>query len=329
MNLLSEGIISADGSPGKNFAKAHQYQITSAPNGGKYFVSVDLKNKSLYNVLPPPDIGGVQNPPGAGVLLIPGGDPGLPPQSQFLFGTGGTGLAATLGADTRITNVNTLLPGPFQLTGPNMPYDAYAADTIHQFFQMYQQVDCAIDSEHVSRRNPTGCLHDLQSAITTTYSTPLTGTPHDTGQTMEFFNMQKGDVPLFKTLSDTYTTNDNYHQPVLGGTGPDSVPLGFADQVFYSDGSGNAVTPPAASIYNPDPQTGTSISIRSARNGLIARTRLRPASPPSRIICKRCPTMSRKNAIRVTTTMPSTSTLPGRRRARRRRLALLALRFHR
>src|ERR1700730_11626582 len=116
LNLLSEGIINADGTPGKNFAKAHQYQVTSAPNGGKYFVSVDLKTKSLYNVLPPPDIGGVQNPPGAGVLLIPGGDPGLPPQSQFLFGTGGTGLSATLGPDTRITNVNTLLPGPFQLT---------------------------------------------------------------------------------------------------------------------------------------------------------------------------------------------------------------------
>jgi phospholipase C len=257
LNLLSEHIINADGSPGKNFAKAHQYQVTSAPNGGKYFVSVDLKNKSLYNVLPPPDIGGVQNPPGAGVLLVPGGDPGLPPQSQFLFGTGGTGLAATLGPDTRITNVTALPPGPFQMTGPTTPYDAYTADTIHQFFQMYQQVDCAIDSEHVSRRNPTGCLHDLQSAITTTYATPPGGTPHDTGQTMAFFNMQKGDVPLFKTLSDSYTTNDNYHQPVMGGTGPDSVPLGFADQVFYSDGKGNPATPPAASIYNPDPQAGT------------------------------------------------------------------------
>src|SRR6202023_727125 len=62
LNLLSERIINADGSPGKNFAKAHQYQVTSAPNGGKYFVSVDLKNKSLYGVLPAPDTNGVQNP---------------------------------------------------------------------------------------------------------------------------------------------------------------------------------------------------------------------------------------------------------------------------
>src|SRR5207248_2336487 len=82
------------------------------------------------------------------VLGVPGGDPGLAAADQFLFGTGGTGLAATLGPDTRITNVNTLPPGPFQMTGATMPYDAYTADTIHQFFQMYQQMDCAIDKEH-------------------------------------------------------------------------------------------------------------------------------------------------------------------------------------
>jgi len=44
---------------------------------------------------------------------------------------------------------------------------------------------------------------------------------------------------------------------VLGGTGPDSQPLGFADQVFYSDGAGHPATPPAANVYNPDPQAGT------------------------------------------------------------------------
>jgi len=43
----------------------------------------------------------------------------------------------------------------------------------------------------------------------------------------------------------------------MGGTGPDSVPLGFADQVFFGDGKGNAATPPATSIYNPNPQAGT------------------------------------------------------------------------
>src|ERR1700688_1659819 len=257
-NLLSEKIVNSDGTPGPHFAKAHQFQITSAPNGGKFFSSADLKNKSLYATLPAPDVGGVGAvSPYAPILSIPGGDPGLAPQDQFLFGTGGTGLSFTLGPDTRITNVNALPPGPFQLTGPTMPFDAFTGDTIHQYFQMVQQVDCAIDAEHVSKDNPTGCLHDLQSAITTTYSTPPGSTPHDTGQTMEFFNMQNGDAPLLKSLADNYTMSDNYHQPVLGGTGPDSQPLGFADQIFFGDGKGNPVTPLPANIYNPDPQPGT------------------------------------------------------------------------
>jgi phospholipase C len=258
LNLLSERIINEDGSPGPNFAKAHQFKIVSAPNGGKFFSSADLAHKQLYVTLPPPDVAGVGAvSPYAAVLGIPGGDPGLPPADQFLFATGGTGLGFTLGPDTRITNVNNLPPGPFQMTGPTMPFDAFTGDTIHQYFQMVQQVDCAIDKEHVSKRNPTGCLHDLQSATTTTYSTAPTGTPHDTGQTMAFFNMRNGDAPVFKSLADRYTMSDNYHQPVLGGTGPDSQPLGFADQVFFSDGHGNPATPPANRIYNPDPQSGT------------------------------------------------------------------------
>ena len=258
LNLLSEGIINPDGSPGPNFAKAHQFKIVSAPNGGKFFSSASLANKQLYTLLPPPDVAGVGAvSPYAGILGLPGGDPGLPPADQFLFATGGTGLPFTLGPDTRITNVNSLPPGPFQLTGPTMPFDAFTGDTIHQYFQMVQQVDCAIDKEHVSRTNPTGCLHDLQSAVTTTYATAPGATAHDTGQTMAFFNMQKGDAPFFKFLADAYTMSDNYHQPVLGGTGPDSQPLGFADQIFFSDGKGNPATPAAANIYNPDPAAGT------------------------------------------------------------------------
>src|SRR5262245_59745507 len=132
LNLLSQGIVNADGTPGRNFAKAHQFQITSAPNAGKFFISAGPSNKSLYTTLPAPDIAGVPaTSPLAFILGVPGGDPGLPPQDQFLFGTGGTGLAATLGPDTRIANVNTLPPGPFQLTGPTMPFDAFTGDTIH------------------------------------------------------------------------------------------------------------------------------------------------------------------------------------------------------
>jgi phospholipase C len=59
LNLLSEGIINSNGSPGPNIATAHQFQIVSAPNGGKFFSSADLANKLLYATLPAPDLNGV------------------------------------------------------------------------------------------------------------------------------------------------------------------------------------------------------------------------------------------------------------------------------
>jgi phospholipase C len=121
LNLFSEGIVNADGTPGPHFARAHQFQIVSAPNGGKYFASAGLAQKQLYAFLPPPDVDGVGKvSPYTAILSIPGGDPGLPAADQFLFGTGGTGLNFTLGPDTRITSVTMLPPGPFQLTGPAM-----------------------------------------------------------------------------------------------------------------------------------------------------------------------------------------------------------------
>ena len=257
-NLLSEGIVTAAGEPGPNFGRAYQYQITSPPNGNKYWISADLAQKTLYTTLPPPDLNGIPPiSPWIEILAIPGGDSGLPSQSQYLLGTGGTGLVHTYGPDPRITNATGLPPGPFQLTGPDMPFDAFTGDTSHTFFPMRQQADCAIDSEHVSSDNPTGCLHDLYPGVSTTYSTPPGGIPHDAGQNMAFFNMQQGDAPVTKSLADQYTISDNYHQPVFGGTAPDSAPLGFADQIFFSDGHGNPATPPASDTYDPDPVTGS------------------------------------------------------------------------
>jgi phospholipase C len=256
-NLLSEEIVTAAGTPGRFFSKAYQYRITSAPNGGKFFMSATAADKIVYATLPPPDVYfAPEVSPDSMLLSLPGGDPELLPQDQYLFGTGGTGLSYTLGPDTRIANVFALPPGPFQLTGPKMPFDAFTGDMSHEYFTMVQQMDCAIDAEHVSSGNPTGCLHDLQSAVNTTYATPPGDTPHDTGQTMAFYNMQQGDAPLFKSLADQYTISDNYHQPVFGATGPDSLALGFADQLFFSDAHGNPATP-AGFIMDPDPQHGT------------------------------------------------------------------------
>src|ERR1700684_346806 len=54
-----------------------------------------------------------------------------------------------------------------------------------------------------------------------------------------------------------YTISDNYHQPAKGGTGLDSIMAGFGDAIYYTDGKGNAATPPAGQIENPNPQSGT------------------------------------------------------------------------
>jgi phospholipase C len=203
------------------------------------------------------------------------------------------------------------------MTGPTMPYDAFTGDTIHQFFQMFQQMDCAIDKEHVSRENPTGCLHDLQSTVTTTCATPLAGTPHDTGQTMAFFNVLEEDAPILNGLADKYTMSDNYHQPVMGGTGPDSIPLGFADQLFFSDGNGNPVTPVASRIYNPDPQPGTlNLYTLRAQWFNCSDPRIQPGVQPIVDYLNK-PMTCRRIAIPTTSIPPSMSTRHSTRTARR------------
>jgi len=61
---------------------------------------------------------------------------------------------------------------------------------------------------------------------------------------MGFYNVQQGDVPYLKTLADTYSMSDNYHQPVSGGTAAQHIMLGTGDAIWFSDGNGNPLQPP-------------------------------------------------------------------------------------
>jgi phospholipase C len=54
-NLLSEGIINADGTPGSNFKKARQFQAV-APFKTKYYVHLDRDDKAPYAILPEPTL---------------------------------------------------------------------------------------------------------------------------------------------------------------------------------------------------------------------------------------------------------------------------------
>jgi phospholipase C len=258
-NLLSQGIVNDDGTPGPNFAKVSQNQVTAS--NGSYELAP--QNKQPYTELPVPTLQnadspavglefGIVNADGTPTALFPQGDPDLTRRAQILLATGGA--PASSGTDTRVVGADHLLPGPYQQTGPTLPFDSYEGDTIHQMFQMWQQSDCSI--QHATKQNPTGCLHDLYPFVATTYSTAPGQVAGDGSQDMAFYNVNIGDAPYFKTLADEYEISDNFHQSINGGSVTGAIAIGYGDNAFYSDGNGNAAVPPGA-IMNPDPMPGS------------------------------------------------------------------------
>ncbi len=276
-NLLSRGIVNEDGTPGPNFGTAAQFTVLPQTN---YFIGAPANGKTPYVTLPPPDLHGVPSagndvdpPPFATLSAAQAAEPSLRSADAVLLTTGASGLPATSGPDTRIANVTSLPNGPFQATaidprtGKGLPYDSYTEDTIHHFFQMWQQSDC--DAQNATPRNPGGCLSDLYPFVATTSLAP---SEQGSGSSMGFVNMTTGDAPFLKSLADRFTLADNYHQAVMGGTGPNHIMLGTGDMIFFSDGAGHAVPPPplppqliglpssfppVSLIADPDPVLGT------------------------------------------------------------------------
>jgi phospholipase C len=280
-NLLSKGIVNEDGTPGPNFNLALQSTAIdgnpapavpslAAPLASTYQVAPG--GKTPYAKLPPPGLGGPETPylpdlPTAeaaenGLPDLPNGQPD--PAYYALLTTGGTGLPGSGVPDTRIVGATDLPPGPFQLT-PGVPYDSYAASPVHRFYQMWQQLDCS--GSHATATNPSGCLADLFPWVETTVGAGSNTRPqpanftnlstHEGSTSMGFYNVLEGDAPYLKWIADTYAMSDNYHQAVMGGTGANHIMMGTGDAMYYSDGNGTALTPPAAEIEDPDPQAGT------------------------------------------------------------------------
>jgi phospholipase C len=78
---------------------------------------------------------------------------------------------------------------------------------------------------------------------------------------MGFYNVQLGDAPVFKKIADQYTINDNYHQPVMGGTAVQHTMIGTADAIFWEAFQG-VTQPPTASVADPDPNSATDVSFQ-------------------------------------------------------------------
>jgi phospholipase C len=257
-NLLSEGIIKADGTPGPNFPKAEQKAASdTAPDA---FLLSPTTSSLPGSVLPAPINGGPTDSyvKDDSLSLAVQSENGLPADYYAYLVTGGSGLTGKV-PDTRIKNVSALPPGPFQLTnGDGFTYNSYAASPVHRFYQMWQQLDC--DVSHATASNPSGCDAALFPWVETTvgagtnglaqpanFSTEYSPNAKITGEgstSMGFYNVQNGDAPYFKYLADHYAMSDNFHQSVDGGTGANHIMFGHGDAIWFSDGKGNAATPP-------------------------------------------------------------------------------------
>src|SRR6516165_12480882 len=244
LNLLSEGVVNTDGTPGPNYSSVTQNQTL---NTSTYEIS--SPSKTPFTTLPAPLAGGGYNndgsPPFSNVEDATTYENGLLLNDYVLLTTGGVPSALLGKPDTRImyagNNVNNLPPGPYQLT-PGVAYDDYAESPVHRFYQMWQQVDCSI---------ATGCLNDLFAWVEATVGAGSNGLPPPANFTYKegatslgFYNVQQGDVPYFKMLADTYSMSDNFHQSVNGGTGANHIMLGTGDAIWFSDSNGNPLQPP-------------------------------------------------------------------------------------
>jgi phospholipase C len=288
-NLLSRGIVTASGDPGSDFSYSKQFQINQ-PYPSKYFIdSLATAGKTAYQQAPgtpsfpapntayiPTAPGGLDqgqapfDPADVPDSLLPTLEPSLEESDLWLLRTGASGLPM-FSTDTRVPNATTLPNGSFPSSSRTRPYDSYVGDMVHRLFHMWQQSDCNV--RNATPDNPSGCLNDLY---------PFVGVARNDGSgsnSMTFLNVQKGDAPVLKRLADKYTLNDNYHQPIMGGTAVQHQMLGTADDVFWETFQG-VNQPPIASLANPDPTSATNVAFTADKAWTNCSDRMQPGIAP-------------------------------------------------
>jgi len=214
-NLLSQGIIKYDGTPGPNYRKAAQMRATVS---GKY--SISPGDKHPYIFLPRPNTG-------------------------MAFGQ-------RRPADSADQRFPPLLPnGPFQIT-KYVPY-AYGSSgsPVHRFFQMWQQYDRGLNDLFVWTGVTVGIGPDNRSPA------PTSSNSQQGSESMGYYNMLQGDAPTFRYLADHFAISDNYHQPVMGGTGANFLAIATGGYAAFYNKHGQPTVPPANQIENPNPASGT------------------------------------------------------------------------
>jgi acid phosphatase len=224
-NLLSKGIVNADGTPGPRFDRAQQ---------------LIGRDEVKYNA--------VTASTGAYVTL---------PQPYTTFAIFQTPNVL----DTRFPA--NLPNGPFQISR-YVPYAAYTGDPVHRFFQMWQDFDGGkldkfvwveetIGTGSNGAPVPPGGFNPKEGAISMGFynMNPYTDAAG---------KAQPGDAPFFKSLADQYAISDNFHQAIMGGTGANFQAIVSGHAAFFTNPDrldGSAAVPFSNQIENPDPVAGT------------------------------------------------------------------------
>ncbi|MGJ0505732.1 MAG: alkaline phosphatase family protein [Methylocystis sp.] len=227
-NLLSKGIVTEDGAPGRNFDLAKQRIGANGPRTAVY--NAETLSVGAYATLPRP------------------------------YTTYALGLTSGV-EDTRFPA--DMPNGPFQITR-YVPYLSFTGDPVHRFFQMWQDIDGGKHDKFVwveetigtgsnGAPYPAGGFNPHEGAISMGFYNmnpykDAKGAPH------------QGDGSVFKALADTYAISDNYHQAIMGGTGANFQAIITGHAAFYTDPlklDGSPATPPTNQIENPNPALGT------------------------------------------------------------------------
>ena len=224
-NLLSKGIVNADGTPGPRFSLAQQLVGEAVHTYAAVTASTDA-----YEHLPQPWTTYAIDQP-MGVL------------------------------DTRFPD--DLPNGPFQIS-KYVPYAEYTGDPVHRFFQMWQDVDGGRHDKFVWVEETIGTGSNGQPVPAGGFN-PMEGAISMGFYNMNPFvdaqgNSQPGDAPIFKQLADAYAISDNYHQAVMGGTGANFQALITGSAAFFTDPvalDGSPAVPFPNQIENPDPLDDT------------------------------------------------------------------------
>jgi acid phosphatase len=223
-NLVSRGIVNADGSPGPKFDLARQYRgVDDAAMGYR----AATPSRKAYKVLPQP------------------------------WTTYGLGLPQGV-PDTRFPA--DLPSGPFQIS-KYVPYNSYTGDPVHRFFQMWQDVDGGKNDKFVWVEETIGTGSNGKAPPADGFN-PMEGAISMGFYNMNPYVDAKGqpnagDAAFFKAMAQQYAISDNYHQAVMGGTGANFQALVSGDMAFFTNLDGSPGTPYANQIENPDAWPGT------------------------------------------------------------------------